>query len=164
MSGPSFIDLIQENKEEEVASLLRRIVNAGGAVREIKDSLKTDIDKVYGKTKSQEHADLVDKFKFSIPRAGLDDWLSQVKGKGADPINGVHYKTEFGVSYANVEETSWTADPDTEGWREVDRLREATMKEPADKQPTEEQYKVLYNDTMAEVRRRNRLAKKKNPE
>ena len=136
MSGPSFLDLIQENKEEDVASLLRRIVNAGGAVKELKDAIKADIDKVYGKTKSQEHTDKVDKFRFDIPRAGLDDWLSQLRGKGTDPINGVHYKTEFGVSYANVEKESWTADPDTEGWREVDRVREASVKEPADKQPT----------------------------
>jgi len=177
-----FADLVREdNTQKNLADIMKMMLHHSPMTEGQKQKIKTQIDDVTGERLITEHTKQAENFKFTSPAYDLESWKSKLRSESIEPRKEVHYRTEYGVSYANVKTASYTADADAEGYIQVAYLLQSYedteerrrqeyketnpgqvyLKRP---QPGQEVQDKEFNDAKAATIRKNLISRFRNPE
>jgi len=137
-----FADLVREdNTQKNLADIMKMMLLHSPITEPQKQKIKAQIDDITGERLITEHNKQADMFKFNSPTMDLEKWKAKLRGGCIEPRKDIHYWTEYGVSYANINPTSYTADAEAEGNMCValllKRYEETETNNAANKQRTE---------------------------
>ena len=118
-----FTDLVREDvTQKNLAALMKAMLQHTTMPTLTKQQIESKIDDITGERKFTEHSRKADNFKFETPHKDLEEWKTKLRKDFIDPKKDIHYRTEFGVSYANYNTDSYTKDPDVEALAAVEAL------------------------------------------
>ena len=179
MAHTTLVGMLREDGvAKSMATVMKEIVLATNAPEETRRKLREQIDNACSSRKTTESTRNAEEFKFKVPKHTLEDWKAILRVKKVEPMKEVHYKTEYGVNYVNVNEDSWTENEEAEAWKAADQAKEEWDSAEREKtrnrgqvgadeyeikeMPTEK-HKAIYDETRRKVREANRYAKLQNP-
>jgi len=158
--------LKEEANESKLVGLMKELVNA--TTPQTRQALFQKLDNL-GKepTASCKINRDIENFEFTEPKMGLDQWLCQLrKNYEEEPFQGMHWKVEQGVTYANIEENSFSrnAEVAVRKWRvELTDAKQKMTAEEAAKWRSEEMEEKEEMAIQKDVWKWNRVARTVRP-
>jgi hypothetical protein len=124
MAHTTLVGMLREDGvAKNMAAIMKEIVLATNAPEETRRKLREQIDNACSSRKTTENTRNAEEFKFKVPKHTLEDWKAILRVKKVEPMKDVHYKTEYGVNYVNINEGSWTENEEAEAWKAADQAK-----------------------------------------
>ena len=123
MASNTILEQIKEEQNEsKIVGLMKELLAA--RTPNARDELLGKLDRIgqEAPTACKVYRE-IDEFRFPPAPMTLDDFICKVRqGSAGEPVQGIHWKVENGVIYANDEENSHCRDEEAEVRAERDRL------------------------------------------